>query len=154
MYPRDVSSTSFWGRVTAYLALAWALVSFIVHTYWIAGGTGGLGGRRVQGVLGGIDVIAIVLSAAAALIALALVRPSWRRRRRWLLLTVTWIGIAAVGLRGVVGIWQEIFQRTGSPVAGPVADWFYFAGAILFGAAVIATPGRAARSEAAGASKG
>ena len=73
----------------AYAACGWMVLFAAVHLYWAAGGTLGLPpGLSVTDStpLLVIDLVAVPLCVAGALLALALVRPWGRRlRRRWLL---------------------------------------------------------------------
>ena len=58
----------------AYAAFAWSVTFLVPHVYWAAGGTAGLDGEPVDGVLAAVNAAAIVLSVASAALALALVQ--------------------------------------------------------------------------------
>ena len=65
----------------AYAAFAWSVTFLVPHVYWAAGGTAGLDGEPVDGVLAAVNAAAIVLSVAAAALELALVQ-RWAGRCR------------------------------------------------------------------------
>lgn len=131
--------------VGAYAAAAWAVLFALVHVYWLAGGRAGLpaGQSLFDNVpLLVVDVAAIPLSLAGAVLALALVRP-WGARisRRWLSVGVwgtaglllvhalptvpDWVGLAAgTEAAGDLGADERFITLLYEP-------WF-FAGGVLF----------------------
>ncbi len=89
-----------WGGVVAYLACAWAVLFFLVHVYWLTGGTIGLpSGETIfdNTPLLVTDIVVIPASLVAIAVSLALVRPWGRGFPPSLLLVVSWgLGIGLI----------------------------------------------------------
>ncbi|WP_051400360.1 DUF3995 domain-containing protein [Haloechinothrix halophila] len=86
-------------RLLASLCASWMIIFAAVHVYWAMGGPVGLpDGFSIteHPLLLVVDIVAVPLCLAGALLALALVRPIGRRYRR----TVTWL----TALTGVLAI--------------------------------------------------
>lgn len=109
-------------------------------------GLGGCAGFPVEDCEAGLsntwflayDLVAGVLCVLGAVIALALVRPWGRMISHRTLLILAWIGGAALLLRGVVGLVQDVLI-----LAGPGNGWYptmlydpwFLVGGVLFCAA-------------------
>ena len=131
----------------AYAACAWALAFAVVHLYWALGGTVGLPPGMSVGMnpaLFVIDVIAVPLCVAGALLALSLVRPWGHLFPRRLLLVCAWAACALLILHSaptllegglvVAGLRDgdlSLLERWSLFVYEP---WF-FIGGVLYGAA-------------------
>ena len=124
-------------------ACAWAFLFAIAHFYWALGGCAGFPVEACEAGLSNTwflayDLDAGVLCVLGAVIALALVRPWGRMIPRRTLLVLAWIGGAALLLRGVVGLVQDVLI-----VVGPGNGWYptmlydpwFLVGGVLFCAA-------------------
>ena len=72
------------------------------------------------------DLIVILLSVTAVLVALTLLRPPDRVTRRWIPHTAAWIACGMLSLRGVAGL---LHDGISDPVWWPT----FLVGGILFG---------------------
>lgn len=114
----------------AYAACAWALAFAVVHLYWALGGAVGLPPGMSVGMnraLFVIDIVAVPLCVAGALLALSLVRPWGRHLPRRLFLASAW-AVCALDLalsphprRGRAGgyrptEWRPVLARTVEPL--------------------------------------
>lgn len=126
-----------------YAACAWAFLFAIAHFYWALGGCAGFPVEACEAGLSNTwflayDLVAGVLCVLGAVIALALVRPWGRMISHRTLLILAWIGGAALLLRGVVGLVQDVLI-----LAGPGNGWYptmlydpwFLVGGVLFCAA-------------------
>ena len=98
-------------RWITYAACAWAVLFAAPHTWWAlgipAGFPGGTASHHVMMTSAWryvFDVIVVVLSGLAALIALTLLRPPHLVVRRWVPQTAAWIGSGMLTLRGLAGL--------------------------------------------------
>ncbi|WP_255170196.1 DUF3995 domain-containing protein [Natrononativus amylolyticus] len=130
---RPYSSRARAAAVSGYAAAAWALLFGAAHVYWAVGGTLGLQGNAMTGVLLAINLIAIPLCFLAAIVALALVR-SWGvvvPRRLWH--AAAWGAGGVLALRGVVGLAQTVLSQEPTPLLLAAYDsWFLLGGALFF----------------------
>ena len=122
-----------------YAAFAWSVVFLIPHLYWAAGGTAGLDGQPVDGALAVVNYAAIALTALAAALALALVRPWGTSLPRRLLVAGAWTAGVLLSLRGGVGLVQDLVVAVGGdddvPTLVLVFEPLFLLGGILFGLA-------------------
>ena len=93
---------------SAYAAFAWSVAFAVPHVYWAAGGTAGLEGKAIDGTLAAINYVAIVLSGAAAALALTLGGRWGRSPPRRVLLTGAWGVCIVLSLRGGAGLIQDL----------------------------------------------
>lgn len=98
-------------RWISYAACLWAILFAAPHTWWALGIPLGFpGGETSYHMMFSstwryiYDVIVIVLSAMAVLIALTLLQPPERVVRRWIPYTAAWIACGMLTLRGVAGM--------------------------------------------------
>ena len=122
-------------RWAAYAACAWALLFTVPHVYWAVGGTAGLEGRAMDGALSVINLVSIPLSLAAALVALAMVRPWGRTIPRWLLASAAWLACAVLTLRGGAGLLQSALGEEEPPLLFQIFEPGFLVGGILYGVA-------------------
>ena len=114
------------------------MVFIVPHVYWAAGGTAGLpDGEPVEGALAVVNYAAIALTAVAAALALAFVRPWGAALPRSLLLTGAWTACVLLGLRGGGGLLQGALDASGDAEDGQslvlVFEGLFLLGGILFG---------------------
>jgi hypothetical protein len=120
-------------RWITYAACAWAVVFAAPHTWWALGIPAGFPGgednyhffmsstwRYIY------DLVVILLSALALVVALTLLRPPGQVPRRWIPHTAAWIACGMLSLRGVAGL---IVDGTSDPIWWPT----FLIGGILFG---------------------
>ncbi|MDQ4042113.1 MAG: DUF3995 domain-containing protein, partial [Actinomycetota bacterium] len=110
------------------------------HVYWAAGGTAALpDGESVEGALAVVNYAAIALTAVAAVLALALVRPWGAALPRSLLLVGAWTACVLLGLRGGGGLLQGALGASDGTEEGQglvlVFEGLFLLGGILFGLA-------------------
>jgi len=137
-------------RWISYAACAWAILFAAPHTWWAlgipAGFPGGEAGHRLMMTSAWryiYDVIVIIMSALAVLIALTLLQPPHQIVRRWVPYTAAWIACGMLTLRGVAGM---VVDGASDPVWWPT----FLVGGILLGmvAWLARTPKREARDVA------
>lgn len=123
-------------RAISYAACAWAALFGTPHLWWALGVRAGFPGGDSSyaffmnswwRVLFNWTVIA--LSVLAIVIALVLLKPPHRVKRRWIPVTLAWIASALLMLRGVAGI---IVDGTSDLVWAPA---FTIGGILLGGVA-------------------
>jgi hypothetical protein len=121
-------------RVAAYAAFGWSVVFLAPHVYWAAGGTAGLPhSEPLRGLIAVINYAAIVLSALAAALALALARPWATAVPRRILLAGAWAVSFLLGLRGAGGLVQGLFEGgEGSNALVVGFELLFLLGGILF----------------------
>jgi hypothetical protein len=123
-------------RLFSYATCAWAALFAAPHTWWAlgypAGFPGGTGNHDLMMTTAwryGFDVGVVVLSVAAGVIALVLLRPPALVAGRPVLQSAAWIGAALLTVRGIAGlvvdgtsdlIWWPAFL-TGGVLLGGVA---------------------------------
>jgi hypothetical protein len=114
-------------------ACGWAIVFAAPHTWWALGIPAGFPGGEANHKLMMTstwryvyDLIVILLSAEAVLIALTLLRPPHQVVRRWVPYTAAWIASGMLTLRGLAGL---VVDGTSDPVWWPT----FLLGGILFG---------------------
>ena len=122
-------------RWAGYAACAWALLFTLPHVYWAVGGTAGLQGRGMDGALSVINIVSIPLSLAAALVALAMIRPWGRALPRRLLASAAWLACVVLTLRGGAGLLQNALGEEDPPLLFKVFEPGFLIGGILFGVA-------------------
>ncbi|MBO2453601.1 DUF3995 domain-containing protein [Actinomadura barringtoniae] len=134
----------------AYAAAAWGVLFSLVHVYWLAGGRAGLpNGQSIfdNAPLLVIDVIAIPVSAVAAALALALVRPWGERFARRMLLTAAWGATAVMIVHALPSVVDWAALAVGAKSSGDLTaeerfatflyePWF-MAGGLLFALAAL-----------------
>lgn len=120
-------------RWISYAACAWAVSFAAPHIWWALGIPAGFpGGKesyrffmssawRVS-----YDVVVILLSLLAFVVALTLLRPPGLVVRRWIPQTAAWMACGMLSLRGVAGM---IVDGRSDPVWWPT----FLLGGILFG---------------------
>ena len=115
-------------------ACVWALLFAAPHTWWALGFPWGFpGGEANHRFMFSswwrylFDVIVILLSFVAILIALTLQRPPETVARRWIPHSAAWIACGMLTLRGVAGL---LVDGTSDPVWWPA----FLLGGILLGA--------------------
>lgn len=124
--------------MSAYAAFAWSVVFLAPHVYWAAGGTVGLpGDERIDGALAAVNYVAIVLTAVAAVLALALVRPWGSALPSRLRLLGAWTACILLSLRGGGGLIQSIFAGANDEGQTLVLTFeaLFLLGGVLFGLA-------------------
>jgi len=135
----------------AYAAAAWGVLFSLVHVYWLAGGRAGLpNGQSIfdNTPLLIIDVVAIPVSAIAAALALALVRPWGERLPRRMLLAGTWGATALMIVHALPSTVDWAALAVGAKSSSELTaeerfatflyePWF-MAGGVLFGLAALA----------------
>ena len=134
-------------RWISYAACIWAVLFAAPHIWWAlgipAGFPGGPANHRLMMTSAWryiSDVIVILLSALAILIALTLLRPPQQVVRRWVPQTAAWIASGMLTLRGVAGL---LVDGVSDPIGWPT---FLLGGILLGGVAWLA---RAPRSRSA-----
>jgi hypothetical protein len=122
------------GRLIGYAACVWAVLFAAPHTLWALGIAAGFPGGAANHELMMssawryiFDVIVILLSVTAVLVALTLMRPADQVTRRWIPQTAAWIACGMLSLRGLAGL---AVDGTSDPVWWPT----FLVGGILFGA--------------------
>lgn len=118
----------------------WSVVFLVPHVYWAAGGTWGLEGQSIDGLLAAVNYAAIVLSVVAAGLALALVQPWGTSLPSKVLLAGAWGACVLLSLRGGVGLIQALFFVLGGSddelsTIGLIFEPLFLVGGILFGLA-------------------
>jgi hypothetical protein len=117
--PRPIAQLS-WNRVfvwSGYAVFIWSIAYMIPHLYWALGGTMGLSLLKPsvlelpQWEL--INWIASAVLTIAGLIGIALIYFGNRKRFKWLLLTITWLGCSVAASHGIYGIIHRLLQTTG-----------------------------------------
>ena len=130
-------------RAITYAACLWSLAFAAPHVWWAlgipAGFPGGEASHRLMMTSAWrylFDVIVILLSLIAVLVALTLLKPLHQVSRRWVPRTAAWIACGMLSLRGVAGL---IADGASDPVWWPT----FLLGGILFGAVagLARTPG-------------
>ena len=113
---------------------AWTILFAAPHIWWALGISAGFpGGKASYDFFMGstwryiFDLVVIALSALTFVIALVLLRPPDQVRRRWIPLTVAWIGAAMLSLRGVAGM---VVDGVSDPIWWPT----FLVGGVLLGA--------------------
>jgi hypothetical protein len=129
----ETSATRFRRRIT-YCACIWSVLFAAPHTWWALGVRAGFPGGEANHRLMMrsawrylFDVVVILFSAIAVLVALTLLRPPDHVRRRWVPQTAAWIACAMLTLRGVAGLAVD-------GVTDPVWWPTFLLGGMLFGA--------------------
>lgn len=118
--------------ITGYTACVWALIFAAAHIYWAIGGTVGLQGHGMTGLLFLINLVAIPLCFIAAIVAVALTE-SWDQTiPHWMWLTAAWGASTLLVLRGIVGIVQGLFSQNHVPLLLMAYDSWFLLGGILF----------------------
>jgi hypothetical protein len=120
-------------RWISYAACVWAVAFAAPHIWWALGIPAGFPGGEASyrffmsstwRVI--YDVVVILLSVLAFVIALTLLKPPSQIVRRWIPHTAAWIACGMLSLRGVAGM---IVDGTSDPVWWPT----FLLGGILFG---------------------
>ena len=98
-------------RWVSYAACVWAVLFAAPHTWWALGIPAGFpGGETSYRFFMSsawrfiFDLIVILLSLMAILVALTLLQPPDRVPRRWIPYTAAWIACGMLTLRGVAGM--------------------------------------------------
>ena len=127
------AGTARHARWISYAACVWAVLFAAPHTWWALGISAGFPGGEASYRLFMssawryvFDVVVILLSILAFLVALTLLRPPGQTVRRWIPHTAAWIACGMLSLRGVGGM---LHDGTGDPVWWPT----FLLGGILFG---------------------
>lgn len=122
------------GRWISYAACVWAVLFAAPHTWWALGIPAGFPGGEANHQLWMsstwrymYNVMVIILSAMAVLVALTFLRPSHHVIRRWIPHTAAWIAGGMLSLRGVAGL---LVDGTSDLVWWPT----FLVGGILFSA--------------------
>lgn len=132
-YKQLVFEQAYLTSLFGYAACLWALIFGVIHVYWAIGGTIGLQGHSMTGVLLLINLAAIPLCLFAAVVAAALME-AWNRiipHSVWL--ASAWGACVFLGLRGTVGIAQSILSQDTVRVLLLVYDSWFLLGGVLFG---------------------
>lgn len=116
-----------------YAACVWALLFAAPHTWWALGISAGFPGgeAKYRFFMSSTwryvyDLVVVLLSALAVLVALTLLRPPRRSLGRWLTHAAAWIACGMLTLRGVAGfIYDGFSDRIWNPT--------FLIGGILFG---------------------
>lgn len=119
--------------VAGYAACVWAFIFGVVHVYWAIGGTVGLQGNSMTGLLFIINVVAIPLCFVAAIVAVGLVRSWTHYLPHWMWLTATSGAGLLLTLRGGVGLLQTMASENHVPLLLVAYDSWFLLGGILFG---------------------
>lgn len=121
-------------RWISYAACIWAVAFAAPHLWWALGIPAGFPGGEANyhffmSSTGRYvyDVVVVLLSVLAFIIALTLLRQPGPTARRWIPHTAAWIACGMLSLRGVAGM---IVDGTSDPVWWPT----FLLGGILFGA--------------------
>jgi Protein of unknown function (DUF3995) len=122
-----------WVDMSGYAAFVWSILFALIHIYWAFGGTALLEGKSMNGVLYVINIIAIFLSVVAAVVALAFLQKWGKDVPSGLFLTAAWIASGLLGLRGGMGIIQNIITTDDIPLLLIIVEPFFLLGGILFG---------------------
>ena len=147
----------------AYAGLAWVVVFFAFHVYWILGGSFGVGGDGYTGgaklkVVGWlVEVLAVVAFPLGASACLAIARGWPRGKTRRAAVIVVWLGCTLLVLRGGAGLIDDLtravgllpngitglshkqtmgaaYYRSASAIwSANVTDGYFLAGGIVFG---------------------
>ena len=123
---------------TGYAACVWSVLFALPHVYWAAGGTAGFDGREMSGVLIAINLVAIVLSVIAAIVALATVQRWGERVPDRLLQSAIWSACLLLTLRGGAGLIQTIVGQGEQSTLVMIFEPTFLIGGALFGALGIA----------------
>jgi hypothetical protein len=120
-------------RWISYAACVWAGVFAAPHTWWALGIPAGFPGGEANYRLFMsspwryiYDVIVVLLSVLAVIVALTRLRPPGQTVRCWIPHTAAWIACGMLSLRGLAG-W--VVDGTSDPVWWPT----FLLGGILFG---------------------
>jgi hypothetical protein len=134
-----VPATARQQRWISYAACIWAVLFAAPHIWWAlgipAGFPGGPANHRLMMTSAWryiSDVIVVLLSALAILLALTLLRPPEEVVRRWVPQTAAWIGSGMLTLRGVAGL---VVDGVSDPIWWPT---FLLGGILLGGVAWLA----------------
>ena len=116
-----------------YGACAWAIVFAAPHVWWALGISAGFPGGEANHRLMMdtpwrlvYDVVVILLTATAFIVALVPIRPWGSRIPRWIHRTAAWIACGMLSLRGVAGM---VVDGLSELIWWPL----FLAGGILFG---------------------
>jgi hypothetical protein len=128
------SATSRFRRSISYAAATWAILFAALHTWWALGISAGFPGGEANHRLMmssvwryAYDVVVILLSITAAVVAVILLRPTGRLSRPWIPRAAAWIACGMLSLRGIAG---AAVDGLSDPVWWPT----FLTGGILFGA--------------------
>ena len=117
-----------------YAACVWSALFAAPHIWWALGIPFGFpGGQKNHQILISstwryvFDLVVILLSALAVVVALTLTRPSINSLPRRLAYIAAWIACGMLTLRGVAGF---IYDGLSDPIWNPT----FFIGGVLFGA--------------------
>jgi hypothetical protein len=131
-------------RWMSYAACTWAVLFAAPHAWWALGIPAAFPGGEANHLLWMTStwrytylVIVIFLSVLAAIIPLALLRPSDKLIMRWIPHTAAWVAGAILTLRGVAGL---LVDGTSDPIWWPL----FLVGGLLFSA--VAWSAHASRS--------
>jgi hypothetical protein len=120
-------------RWITYAACTWAVLFAAPHTWWALGIPAGFpGGEASHRLLMTsswryiFDLVVILLSVIAVLVALRLLRAPEKSRRDWVPHAAAWIACGMLSLRGVAGLIVDGFA---DPVWWPT----FLLGGILYG---------------------
>lgn len=119
--------------LTGYAACVWAFIFGVVHVYWAIGGTIGLQGNSMTGLLFIINLVAIPLCFVAAVVAFGIVRSWTQFLPHWMWLTAASGAGLLLTLRGGVGLLQTILSGNHVPLLLVAYDSWFLLGGILFG---------------------
>lgn len=129
---QELMTPSRYRRVITYAACIWSLAFATPHVWWAlgipAGFPGGEANHRLMMTSAWrytFDVVVILLSALAAFVALALLKPPHGARR--IPRAAAWIACGMLSLRGIAGL---IVDGASDPVWWPT----FLLGGILLGA--------------------
>ncbi|WP_436344010.1 DUF3995 domain-containing protein [Natronorubrum sp. FCH18a] len=136
--PSTSSKGALLPTLAGYAACVWAFLFGVVHIYWAIGGTVGLQGNPMTGMLFLINLAAIPLCFVAAVVALGLVRSWTQYLSHWMWLTATSGAGLLLTLRGGVGLLQTMLSENHVPLLLMAYDSWFLLGGILFGTVSIA----------------
>jgi len=139
------------GTRAAYVAFAWALFTGVVHAFWVvayfywpAFGRVTLGpdferlfGRPAFRVY---DLVVAVLFVVAALLALAVTRPTGAGLPRWFLVSGIWTATALLFLPGAAAVIRDTLVMFGI-VTGEATPLMFYDFWFLLGGSLFATVG-------------
>lgn len=123
-----------WRHAVTYAACVWSLAFAAPHTWWAlgiaAGFPGGDANHRLMMTSAwryAFNVLVILLSFLAVLVACTLLKPPDQIVRRWVPQAAAWIACGMLSLRGLAGL---VVDGAADPVWWPT----FLVGGILFGA--------------------